>query len=143
MKFFNKLQILFLSIVVLLVAITGMMSMRPKETHLPESETFYCGNAFIEKSTHPYGEKLFKEDCRACHRIDTEVVGPALRGVTQRRSRAWLYEFIQNSQAMIKKGDRTAVDLYIKYHRTEMPAFETMSTADMDSILVYIELSDF
>ncbi len=142
MAFFNKLKILFLSIIVLLGAVTGLLSMRPKENKSTAPEILYSGNTSLDKSPHPYGEKLFKENCKVCHRINTEAIGPALRGVTQRRSQVWIYEFIKDSQGMIKKGDRTAVELYMKYHRTEMPAFQTMSTANIDSILVYIELSD-
>ena len=31
------------------------------------------------------GEKLFKSTCAACHRLDKKLVGPALKGITEKR----------------------------------------------------------
>lgn len=143
MKFFHKLQILFLSIVVLLSVIITMLLIYPDQLQPKEPEIFYCGNALrANGENHVAGERLFKDNCKSCHRIHQDAVGPALSGVTKRRSKEWLYAFIEDPQAMIKKRDTAAVNLYMKYNKFEMMSFKTLSTADIDSILVYIELSD-
>ena len=40
------------------------------------------------------GEKLFKANCVSCHQIDKKVIGPALRGVSAKYEKDWLYSSI-------------------------------------------------
>ena len=37
------------------------------------------------------GEQLFKANCRSCHKVDVDFVGPALAHVIARKSREWVY----------------------------------------------------
>ena len=51
--------------------------------------------------------------CAACHTIGKgKLIGPDLKGVTERHERDWLYSFIRSSQTMIKNGDEVAVKLF-------------------------------
>jgi cytochrome c2 len=85
------------------------------------------------------GEQLFKENCKACHKIHEESVGPALSGVTQRHDAAWLHAWVKNSSAVIASGDKAAVALYAKYNKTAMNSFPTFSNEDIDAIVAYVE----
>lgn len=49
------------------------------------------------------GEKIFESKCAACHKLDEQVVGPALRGVTTRRSPEWIMNMIVNTNEMVEK----------------------------------------
>jgi len=40
------------------------------------------------------GKTLFDAKCAACHKMDERYVGPALGGVTERRSPAYLMNMI-------------------------------------------------
>lgn len=85
------------------------------------------------------GETLFKNNCAACHASSTEVVvGPGLAGITQRRPEEWLISWIRNSQKVIQSGDKYAVELFNKYNKTVMPAYD-YSDDQIKSILRYIE----
>lgn len=43
------------------------------------------------KASAEEGKKLYEaNNCGSCHALDKKVVGPALRGVTERRSEEWL-----------------------------------------------------
>ena len=88
------------------------------------------------------GRSLFNANCRACHALDRKGVGPALRGVTERREIDWTKRFIVNSQALIQAGDATAVALFREYGNTVMPAHTFLSDADLDNLLSYIEYGD-
>lgn len=85
------------------------------------------------------GAALFKANCTACHAVDKQVVGPALKDVHKRRDEAWLLKFIKNSTAVINSGDKYAVDLYIKYNKTQMPAFDYLQDEDIKAIIGYIK----
>ena len=68
---------------------------------------------------------VYTTRCSSCHSFGMgDRIGPDLKGVTARRSRAWLIEWIQSSEAKIRSGDATASALYRKYGRQRMPDFD-------------------
>ncbi len=85
------------------------------------------------------GKKLFNANCAACHKLNKKAVGPALRGVSQKYDKEWLYSWIKNSAAMIKDGDAQAVAIWEEYNRTAMTAFPQLSNADIDNIIAYTD----
>lgn len=56
------------------------------------------------------GEKLFKQNCATCHRIDDKkMVGPGLAGIEDRApGREWLVKWVQGPAALIASGDAYA-----------------------------------
>ena len=84
------------------------------------------------------GAALFKNNCQQCHAINEVVVGPALVNVHQRRDVNWLKAFIRNSQKVIQSGDPYAVDLYNKFNKTQMPAFN-FKDDELLALLAYIK----
>ena len=40
------------------------------------------------------GEELFTVKCTACHKMDARYVGPALKGVTEKRTPEWIINMI-------------------------------------------------
>ncbi len=83
------------------------------------------------------GKSLFNSNCAACHKLDKDMTGPALRGVAERLEKDWLFEWIRNSSKMIKAGDPYAVEIFEKYNKTAMTAFPQLSDADLENILAY------
>ena len=47
------------------------------------------------------GEELFTVKCTACHKIDARYVGPALQGVTQKRTPEWIMNMIMVPEQMV------------------------------------------
>ena len=80
------------------------------------------------------GESTFKTNCSTCHEIWDVRIGPALSGVTERRSVEWLIPWIKNSQAMIAAGDEQAVALWEEYNQTVMTAYPSFSDDDVLAI---------
>lgn len=77
-------------------------------------------------------------ECKACHTIGGgKLVGPDLKGVTEKRDEAWLIKFIQNSQALIAAGDETAVKVFNENNKIPMPAHK-LSDDQVKGILKYI-----
>jgi cytochrome c551/c552 len=85
------------------------------------------------------GEKLFQANCTACHQIDSKLIGPALRGVSDKYSEEWLLKWIKNSAEMIASGDPDAVAIFEEYNKSPMTAFPYFSDDDVKNILAYIE----
>ena len=85
------------------------------------------------------GKKLFNANCAACHKLNKKAVGPALKGVSAKYDREWLYSWIKNSSAMIKDGDPQAVSIWEEYNKVAMNAFPLLSNSDIDNILAYTD----
>lgn len=85
------------------------------------------------------GKKLFNANCAACHKLKKKAVGPALKGVSAKYDKEWLYSWIKNSSAMIKAGDAQAVAIWEEYNRTAMNAFPQLSNQDIDNIIAYTD----
>ncbi len=69
----------------------------------------------INKKLAGKGESVFDARCMSCHQLDSRLVGPALKGVTNRRSPEWIMNFILNSTVMEAK-DPAAKALLNEYH---------------------------
>lgn len=88
------------------------------------------------------GEKLFKANCASCHKADKKLVGPALKGSRERwiqnSTEENMYEWVRNSQALVKAGEPYATELFNEYNSI-MTAMPALSNEDIDNILEYVE----
>lgn len=84
------------------------------------------------------GKSLFDGNCAQCHALNDVVVGPALAGVTERRSEKWLIPWIKNSGKMVASGDEYAVKIFNQYGQQQMPSFQ-LSDQEIRHILAYLE----
>ena len=85
------------------------------------------------------GKKLFNANCAACHKLNKRAVGPALKGVSAKYDKEWLYSWIKNSTAMVKSGDAQAVAIYEEYNGSVMTSFPQLSNEDIDNIISYTD----
>lgn len=87
------------------------------------------------------GKTLFTNNCAQCHAVTAEkVVGPGLKGIEQRApSRDWLHKWVRNSSAVIATGDAYANQVYNANGKVQMSSFPSLSDADIDGILAYID----
>ncbi|MES2730344.1 MAG: cytochrome c3 family protein [Bacteroidota bacterium] len=88
------------------------------------------------------GKDLFTNYCAQCHAVTADVVvGPGLKGVSERRPEAWLLSWIKNSGAVKKSGDAYAVEITKKFNGTEMPSFP-FTDDQIRGILAYVKSSE-
>lgn len=81
------------------------------------------------------GETIFKAKCTACHKITKKFVGPALKGVTQRRSPEWIMNMALNPELMIQK-DPIAQQLLVEYNGAPM-ANQNITEEEARALLEY------
>ncbi|MAV81750.1 MAG: cytochrome C [Flavobacteriales bacterium] len=99
----------------------------------------FSANLTAQEPDVQKGKSLFNSQCAACHKLNRNLVGPALNGVSAKYEKDWLYSWIKNSQAMIKSGDPQAVAIYEEYNKVAMNAFPNLSNEDIDNILAYTD----
>ncbi|MEA5403653.1 cytochrome c [Arcicella sp. DC2W] len=106
----------------------------------PEPQ-FFCGTeSQIDKNlgNNVNGEKLFRNNCAACHNTSDEtLIGPGLKNITERRPLDWIVKWVHNPQKVIKSGDKYATELFDKYNQAQMVAYPNLTEEDID-ILKYI-----
>ncbi len=127
---------------------TYLLSMKSVKRHSLLSRLFINSLAFLllftvsvsaQEGDPVNGKKLFNSNCAACHKLDKRLVGPALKGVTERRDREWLHAWIKDNQALIKSGDADAKAIFEEYNNLPMQAFPQFSKQDIDDILAYTD----
>ena len=96
-------------------------------------------NAYSQDVDIAKGKSLFNANCAACHKLNKNLIGPALAGVSAKYEKEWLYSWIKNSSAMIKAGDDRAVAIWEEYNKAAMNAFPQLSDMDIDNILAYTD----
>lgn len=88
------------------------------------------------------GHRLFLSKCSACHTIGQgEKVGPDLRGVTDRRGRAWLTRYIKDPDLVLAKGDPIATALFHKYKEIRMPNM-LLGSSDVADVVTFLQSRD-
>ena len=102
--------------------------------------TAFSQENVIDPAIIASGEKLYNANCTQCHAINEVVIGPALKGIEERRERPWLLSWIKNSQKVIESGDEYAVALYEEYKKVAMPAYP-FTDAEIISVLEYIDVA--
>lgn len=58
----------------------------------------------IDQTMADAGKEIFKAKCSACHKEDKRFVGPALAGVTERRTPEWIMNMILNPEVMVAEN---------------------------------------
>ena len=88
------------------------------------------------------GGTVFKQNCAVCHSLgDNVITGPGLKGIVDRAPKGdWLFNWVRNSEKMIKSGDPEANKIFKEYKGVSMTVFEgTISDDDIKAVVEYIK----
>jgi hypothetical protein len=114
-----------------------------------ESEILACGTVDMSSDVaypkyyipleHP-GLKIFQNNCKACHRLDEKLVGPALRNSFETRDSVWFTKMISSANGLIDSGDTLAVRLFNDYNQTRHPDFKALDKNQLADLVEYLKL---
>ena len=94
----------------------------------------------IDPAMAEKGKAVFAAKCAACHKTtDQKVVGPGLKGVTERRTPEWIMNQITNPAEMEQK-DPVGQALLAK-HLTQM-TFQNVTDDETRQILEFLRQND-
>jgi mono/diheme cytochrome c family protein len=119
----------------------GSVSFNLKQFSRP---VLLIGFAFWGFSAHAQGdavkgEALFKSKCTTCHKIETQLVGPALgTQLSSETDDKYLVKWIENNQAMIAAKNPKALTIYNKFNQSNMTVFPELTDADATNIITYV-----
>jgi mono/diheme cytochrome c family protein len=123
-----------------------MFRILPKNVAIRRSRVLLAGLALllfsgagVKAQSIQEGQALFGTKCYSCHNIGSgDKTGPDLKGVTTRRTKPWLQEFVNTPAAMNAKGDPAARQLFAQFGATVMPD-QGLTPQQIDSIMMLIE----
>ena len=81
------------------------------------------------------GEVLFNQYCVICHKVNDKFIGPAMKGVLDRRSPEWVMNMILEPAKMLKE-DPLAKDLFMEFNGSPMSDMG-LSEAQARAVLEY------
>ncbi len=82
------------------------------------------------------GEQTFKTICTACHMPEQRMIGPAMKGLYERRSPEWVMNMILNPDGMLKE-DPIAKALLKEYNNAIM-LNQNLSQEDARAVAEYL-----
>ena len=82
------------------------------------------------------GEEIFGQKCVACHRTNQKYIGPAMKGIYEKRAPEWVMNMILNPEEMIKK-DPIAKQQYEAYNKTMMVG-QNLTEDDARAVAEYL-----
>lgn len=85
------------------------------------------------------GNKLFIVRCTMCHEYGEDKLGPALKGITKKRTPEWILNLMLNTEEMFEK-DPDALALKDKYE--SMMVSVGLNEQEAKSILEYLRQED-
>ncbi len=81
------------------------------------------------------GEELYTLKCTACHKADVKFIGPAPKGIFERRNPAWVMNMILNPDEMVKE-DPIAKKLLMEFNGAPM-ANQSLTEEEARAIVEY------
>ncbi len=89
----------------------------------------------LDEGLAQQGEEIFKAKCTACHKTTKKFIGPAPKGIFERRNPTWVMNMILDPEQMVKK-DPIAKKLLMEYNGSPM-ANQNLSKEDARAIVEY------
>lgn len=85
------------------------------------------------------GKTIFMTRCAACHNVNKQIIGPALKGIDKKRSTEWIFNFVRSSQTMIKNGEKDAVAVFEQFNKIPMPDHADLTDDQIKNIVEFIK----
>jgi cytochrome c551/c552 len=85
------------------------------------------------------GKSIFNAKCTSCHNFDNRIIGPALKGVSEKRSQEWLVNMIYKPEEMTK-NDPIAKKMLSEYNGIQMTSM--VNKEEAEAIVEYLKQMD-
>lgn len=91
--------------------------------------------ATVDEAMAEEGRQIYEKMCTACHKPTEKFIGPAPKGVLERRSPEWVMNMILNPEQMVKE-DPIAKKLLMEYNGSPM-ANQNLTQDEARAVLEY------
>ena len=92
-------------------------------------------DAEVNQELAAAGAKIYEEKCTACHKPTEKFIGPAPKGVLDRRTPEWVMNMILDPEKMVKEN-AAAKKLLMEYNGSPM-ANQSLTEEEARAVLEY------
>jgi len=92
-------------------------------------------DAEVNQELAAKGDKIYQEKCTACHKPTEKFIGPAPKGVLDRRTPEWIMNMILDPERMVKEN-AAAKKLLMEFNGSPM-ANQNLTEDDARAVLEY------
>ncbi|MCF8243671.1 MAG: cytochrome c [Saprospiraceae bacterium] len=92
-------------------------------------------SATVDQTLADHGKSVYDKMCTACHKPTEKFIGPAPKGILDRRSPEWIMNMILNPEQMVKE-DPIAKKLLVEFNMSPM-ANQHLTEEDARAVLEY------
>ncbi len=89
----------------------------------------------VDQAMADHGKVVYDKMCTACHKPTEKFIGPAPKGILERRTPEWVMNMILNPEVMVKE-DPIAKKLLIEYNGSPM-ANQNLTQEEARAVLEY------
>lgn len=89
----------------------------------------------VDQELASQGKTVYESKCTACHKPDQRFIGPAPKGIFERRSPEWVMNMILNPEGMVKE-DPIARKLLMEFNGAPM-ANQNLTEEEARAVLEY------
>lgn len=89
----------------------------------------------IDDALAQKGLEIYEGKCTACHKAEKRFVGPAPKGILEKRTPAWIMNMILNPEEMVQK-DPMAKKLLMEFNGSPM-ANQNLTEEEARAVLEY------
>ncbi len=87
------------------------------------------------------GKELFTTNCTACHQLESKLIGPALKGIGDKRSEDYIINMVHNPTEWVMTN-ADAKKVFEEYNKVPMTPFPQLSNDDIKNIIAYTKVGD-
>lgn len=91
----------------------------------------------IDEAKAEKGKEVFTSKCSSCHQLDSKAIGPALRGVTKRRSADWVGSMLSDPQGFVQSNEE-AKKLFEEYNKIPMVIPGGITDEEKGAVIEYL-----
>jgi len=125
--------------------ITATTFYKEKKNQLEKLEAIIKQIRINDSQEISKGHEIYIQQCASCHglKMDQNLTGPALKGISERRKLKWIKSFINDSQLMYENRDSIAVDIINLYGGQQIRCGSgkkrELKEDEIEAIIKYIE----
>lgn len=135
-------RLLFIASILVIAAIAVCVYLFLNSEPKTESSNFFYGTSNLPSYVNDSiadGKALFSANCASCHKMDRNLVGPALLGTRDRWNNnvKLLMQHIMNAK-LVRRKSEYAKQLWLQYDKVECPDFTGVLTEQgVEAIMIY------
>ncbi len=92
-------------------------------------------DAEINQEMATKGKEIYTAKCTACHKAEKKFIGPAPKGILERRTPEWVMNMILNPEGMVRE-DALAKELLVEFNSAPM-ANQNLTEEEARTVLEY------